>query len=230
MTVPTITLYSGVVPNRATQSPNDFTNAAITWTDYQAVTLVPNINTTVGAINTTAGEINNDKVASASSASSAAASASSAASSASFKGDWSTLTGALALPASVRHNGAFWQLLTPLADVTTSEPTPSNSDWAFVSGVRWNDLIIANTAVPANSQNNVQAIGADVDIPLPAFAVNDFLVVHCTANSDSLCRVLNPSYTIRGAAGNATVGNNLTLRAGDTVHLVYVAANILEIV
>ena len=84
--------------------------------------------------------------------------------------------------------------------------------------------------MPANSQNNVQAIGADVDITLPAFSVNDFLVVHCTANGDSLCRILNPSYTIRGAAGSATAGDNLTLRAGDTVHLVCVATNILEVV
>lgn len=230
MTVPTITLYSGVVPNRATQSTEDFTSAAITWTDYQAVTLIPNINTTVGAINTTAGEINDDKIAAAASASSAAASASSAASSAAFKGDWNKLTGSLPLPASVRHSGAFWQLLSPLADVAASEPTPSNADWAFVSGVRWTDLISTDAAVPANSQNNVQAIGGDVDITLPTFTVNDFLVVHCTANSDSLCRVLNPNYTIRGSAGSISVGDNLTLKAGDTAHLVYVSANILEIV
>lgn len=98
------------------------------------------------------------------------------------------------------------------------------------TGGGWNDLITGDTTVPANSQNNVHAIGADVDITLPAFSLNDFLVIHNTSDSDSVVRILNPSYTIRGAKGNVTAGNDLTLVNGDTVHLVYVEDNILEIV
>lgn len=54
---------------------------------------------------------------------------------ANFKGLWSSLTGPLEIPASVYHNGDYWNLLVDLADVTTSEPSASNSDWA-VSVVR----------------------------------------------------------------------------------------------
>jgi hypothetical protein len=41
---------------------------------------------------------------------------------ANFKGEWSTLTGALAIPASVSHNGSVWVLTQSLADVTSNEP------------------------------------------------------------------------------------------------------------
>lgn len=43
-------------------------------------------------------------------------------SSANFKGDWSSLTGPLNIPASVSHNSALWLLEGNLADVTSAEP------------------------------------------------------------------------------------------------------------
>jgi hypothetical protein len=49
------------------------------------------------------------------------------ASSAAFKGNWSILTGALAIPSSVTHAGAFWALNTNLANVTTATPGVSAS-------------------------------------------------------------------------------------------------------
>ena len=49
-----------------------------------------------------------------------------------FAGKWSDLAGALNTPATVFHNGAYWNLLNNLADVTTSEPANDNGDWLFV--------------------------------------------------------------------------------------------------
>lgn len=51
--------------------------------------------------------------------------------SADFQGEWSALTGALSVPASVYHSGVYWRLLTDLADVTASEPSEANADWAL---------------------------------------------------------------------------------------------------
>lgn len=48
---------------------------------------------------------------------------------ANFKGNWGDLTGALAMPACVRHSGRFWVLLASLGDVTTAAPGVSAS-WA----------------------------------------------------------------------------------------------------
>lgn len=50
----------------------------------------------------------------------------------SFKGAWSALTGALALPATVMHDSKYWVLLVPLANVAAATPGASES-WAPVS-------------------------------------------------------------------------------------------------
>lgn len=43
-------------------------------------------------------------------------------SAANFKGDWSRLTGSVATPATVRHDGMIWVLMQNLADITIHEP------------------------------------------------------------------------------------------------------------
>jgi len=54
---------------------------------------------------------------------------------ANFKGPWSSLSGALAVPASVHHNGRIWTLLSSLANVATAEPGVSSA-WASASGMQ----------------------------------------------------------------------------------------------
>lgn len=53
---------------------------------------------------------------------------------ANFQGEWSALSGPLAPPASVRHEGAIWTLLVSVPDVSLTEPGVS-SDWAVVSAM-----------------------------------------------------------------------------------------------
>lgn len=55
--------------------------------------------------------------------------------SANLKGEWSNLIGQLTLPSSVYHNGLFWALLVDLADVTLSEPSELNPDWALMQTI-----------------------------------------------------------------------------------------------
>ena len=85
-------------------------------------------------------EVNANAISAANSASFAGLSAANAASSsqvalaaANFKGLWSSLTGALSKPATVKHNNRFWLAVDDIADVTASEPGVS-SDWTSVSG------------------------------------------------------------------------------------------------
>ncbi|MFY7886358.1 MAG: hypothetical protein ACOVOV_16095 [Dolichospermum sp.] len=56
----------------------------------------------------------------------ASAAAAIAVASSNFKGNWSSLTGALSLPASVSHNGTFWTLTSNVADVTAHTPGVSS--------------------------------------------------------------------------------------------------------
>lgn len=86
--------------------------------------------------------------AAAASKTSASASEANVAALANFKGAWSALTGAIAKPASVFHNGAFWALLNNLADVTTSQPGVT-ADWQVCGGAWPRVRINTNTtAVP----------------------------------------------------------------------------------
>ena len=85
---------------------------------------------------------------------------------ANFKGEWSTLTGALAIPASVSHNGSVWVLTQSLADVTSNEPgVDSPNYWLAVSlpaaGASGNVLTSDGTnwtssAPPSNYPQNIQ--------------------------------------------------------------------------
>lgn len=61
---------------------------------------------------------------------------------ANFKGNWSALTGALAVPASVYHSSKFWLLLSNLADVTAATPGASGS---------WVEVITGNVMGPASA-------------------------------------------------------------------------------
>lgn len=108
----------------------------------------------VGQVNAVAGEINTN----AGTASTAAATASAAASSASgsaivalaganFKGNWSSLTGALSMPASVAHSGRMWLLNTSVADVTTKTPGVA-SEWTAMT-TRSIDVLAVSTALAA---------------------------------------------------------------------------------
>ena len=60
----------------------------------------------------------------------AAASEEAAAGAANFKGAWSALTGALAIPASVSHLSSVWILTQNVADVTAEVPGTS-SKWVL---------------------------------------------------------------------------------------------------
>lgn len=63
---------------------------------------------------------------------------------ANFKGKWSTLAGALAVPATVWHNNGRWLLLENLANVATEQPGVS-AKWASLTGTL--DLISTTSAV-----------------------------------------------------------------------------------
>lgn len=65
--------------------------------------------------------------------------------SANFKGNWTSLSGALNKPASVRHSSKYWVLLNDLADVTTSQPGVS-ADWSEINA--------GNVTGPVSAVNN----------------------------------------------------------------------------
>lgn len=215
-------------PDRS-EGQDVFNTKAFAWNDWFAP-FSDWVDTVVDYINDAITWITGLVTSAQTSETNAAASAASAAAVSNFKGSWSSLTGALNKPATVLHNGAYWALLNNLANVTTSTPSPSNADWAFTSGTRWVTPYTASATLAANSQNTIIATSGAADMSLPTLATNDFIVLHNSPASTQTVRLMNSAYTIRGDAGSISSGTNITMLAGEVIHLKAVSASILEVV
>lgn len=88
----------------------------------RAFSLVASLGPFVTEANALEAAVDADATSAAANASSAASSAIAATGSANFKGEWSTLTGALAIPASVSSGGKVWLLTANVSDVTAEVP------------------------------------------------------------------------------------------------------------
>ena len=127
----------------AAPDPNDratFNARAYPWAAAQAV-----LATEIAAA---ADNMYDNALIAETSATDAEYSATAAVASANFKGAWSGLTGALAIPASVSHGGAVYMLGANVADVTAHTPGVSAS-WIVLSPIR--RLSIFETAAATSS-------------------------------------------------------------------------------
>lgn len=116
MVIPKVTGYTGVIPDRRTQSAEDFTSAAVTWTDYQATTLVPSTNAAINGINAAQGEI-------LASVNNAEESSFIAQAAANYQGPW--FSGASVVKGeSWSHNGLMWA-----ANVTGAGEPQESAQW-----------------------------------------------------------------------------------------------------
>ena len=209
-------------------------------------THVTEVNTQIGQINTTVEEINtdileiDDKVTQAEtaeanasvSATSAANSASLAALTANNLGAWSALTGSFDLGNSVNHNDSVWIANVDIADVTLSEPSSSNTDWTPTSASdNWEAVQSTNFTLESGKKYFIDGSSGTVDAALPGtIEQGDEFKIHNNSNSTNTVKVTNASFTIRGANGTASAGDNIILSAGQTLTLAAVTTSILEIV
>ena len=107
-------------------------------------------NTLAEGVNAKAAEAAQDANEAAQSAQTALTAANTALGATAFKGPWSTLTGALNVPATVFHLGQYWILQQNLPNVAAVQPGTDLTKWApLVAGAAPSVLITANTtAVP----------------------------------------------------------------------------------
>lgn len=87
---------------------------------------------------------------------------------ANFKGNWGDLTGALAMPACVRHSGRFWVLLASLGDVTTAAPGVSAS-WAALDAGTVPSQLLSTAGATVNAVVGVRYLVAanNVTVNIP---------------------------------------------------------------
>lgn len=77
-----------------------------------------------------------------------------------FKGTWSSLTGALSMPAAVYHNNSYWILNTDLSDVTASTPGVA-TEWDEVGDlfrITASGSITAGDALILNTNSTVSSV------------------------------------------------------------------------
>ena len=134
-------------------------------TQMNAIAVNVSSNATYAATSATASAASAS--ASAASASDAYQSASLAASTANFKGNWSDLTGALNMPACVRHSGRFWVLLANLANVTTAVPGVSAS-WAALDAGTVPSQLLSTASATVNAVVGVRNLFAANNVTLNA--------------------------------------------------------------
>ena len=146
----------------AAPDPNDratFNARAYPWAAAQAV-----LATEVGAA---AENMYDNALIAETSATDAEYAATAAAGAANFKGAWSGLTGALAIPASVSHGGAVYMLGANVADVTAHTPGVSAS-WIVLSPIRRLSIFetAAATSAPVSGlelmENANVSVGASI--------------------------------------------------------------------
>lgn len=187
------------------------------------------VNTLSTEVNTLATNAETSAQSSASSATGASDSEAAALATANFVGEWSTLTGALNIPASVRHDDKWWQLLSDLADVTLSEPGVT-ADWVEVApSLAWVGPETTNSILTPQRSITVDTSGGIVTKQLPAsLTVGDYFVIHVfddlTTGNDCLIDPNGNTITFRGSAIDPLGDGFLAIQNGNTARLVVLAA------
>lgn len=93
---------------------------------------------------------------------------------ANFKGLWSSLTGSLSKPATVKDNGRFWLLLADLADVTAAVPGVSAAWTALDTGISPTQYITGDTTVVPGVRYIIGAAGLTLNMTGVTWVKGDY--------------------------------------------------------
>lgn len=163
-------------------------------------------NTLAEGVNAKASEAAQDANEAAQSAQTALTAANTALGATAFKGPWSTLTGALDVPATVFHLGQYWILQQNLPNVTADQPGTDLTKWVpLVAGAAPSVVITTDaTAVPG-----IRYLMASANITLTFPAVlqkGDYFGV-IDLVGDRTCKINFNGHKFRGRAAGVVTFN-----------------------
>lgn len=125
-------------------------------------------------------------------------------------------------------DGRMWRSI--VADNLNNNPANDDgTNWRGVSNESWFTYDADFTAL-RNAKHVVTALVSAVEATQPTYSEGDYIVFSNSPESTELLRVLNPSNTIQGTSGTVSAGDDLTLSAGQSVHLVAINSNTLKVV
>lgn len=203
MTAVQITPAPSPAPQRSDRSTfADRADARLTWEDAH---LVPEMNAAVAQVN------DNTAICEASAQAAQVAIASS-----NFKGAWSTLTGALAVPASVFHNGAFWMLLSDVVDVATKVPGIA-TEWEAMQTVSQLPWFTASGSIAKGGAAAINSDGTVSSIAITAAAAGGSVVYSPASDSAAICYAEDQNKIVLAASSGATLTAKVGTLAGETV-------------
>lgn len=175
----TITPLPVPVPQRS--DPINFAARADTFL-AALPTFASETNVVASEVNTNAATATSQAGIAVTAANNATSAASQAIAAANFKGEWSTLTGALNKPACVKHNGRFWLLLNNLTNVTTSQPGVS-ADWTSIdAGTPITQVITSNTNAVVGVRYIIAASSLTLTLPTTGLLKGDYIGVRLAVN------------------------------------------------
>ena len=156
--------YTGTPPNRFNQLENEFSDNADFFAAYFA-SAPTDYNTFATQANAVAVEVNANAIA-------AADAANTSIGASNFQGAWSVLTGSKSKGITASHIGSVWLLLVDVADITATEPSPSNTQWKVTIG-GFQSFIVGNGETLAWGVTNEIQEDAIVTIPLANTALSN---------------------------------------------------------
>lgn len=204
MPIPTIPPMTTPVPSRADRV-NFRSRADVTLSEIPS--RVDAINVAIAGINAAAASTEAD-------ATSAASSAALAAGAANFMGQWSSLSGALNIPAAVEHNGVLYVLLSNTANVALITPGVS-AQWLPVLTLPLYTLPILQANVGYAAASAMEVLGAaDFDTLLtgvgsPAFGAysgSNYVLSSGTSVSSVSTSPDGETWTLRAMPAGAAWG------------------------
>jgi len=150
------------------------------------------------------------KASSASSETTASTKAQDSSSAANFKGEWSGKTGAANIPYAVSHNSEIWVLKSSIADVTASEPSDSNTEWA-----NFNSYSVLRKPFPIAPLDGATSVVPTVTLEASAYApsvsIDARLYRRFEVTTPSDTTFASPVFTSDVDADTASVGSSLSL-------------------
>lgn len=193
----------------------------------KAFALVAALNTFVTEANALGVDANADAAAALASQIAAGLSEDAAISAANFKGAWSGLTGALAIPASVSHLSRVWILTESVANVTTEIPGTS-SKWIPASIINIPQSGAAKTSSYALATSDVGQFievgsGGSITIPDATFAAGDAVSIF---NNTSGNVTITCSITTAYIAGTNTDKATVTLATRGIATILFISGTV----
>lgn len=125
-------------------------------------------------------------------------------------------------------DGQLWYSVVG-SNTGNNPETDDGTNWRRVGNEPW-FLHTADFTSLINALHFATTSGTAIEVTQPTWEAGAYAVYANSPDSDEVLRILNPSNTIQGKIKTISAGDDLTLDAGQSVHLVAINSDTLKVV